>query len=56
MTVNDNGWDSRAWLDGEWLHREPRREVHRGLLLGLPEDVESGLAEIVARLVSSGGR
>ncbi|ADB32283.1 aminoglycoside phosphotransferase [Kribbella flavida DSM 17836] len=33
MTITDNGWDSRAWLEGNWLHREPRRaEVHPRLL------------------------
>ncbi|MFC0625854.1 phosphotransferase [Kribbella deserti] len=25
MTIDDNGWDSRAWTDGHWLYREPRR-------------------------------
>ncbi|QNE17076.1 phosphotransferase [Kribbella qitaiheensis] len=25
MTITDNGWDSRAWLEGDWLHRAPRR-------------------------------
>jgi hypothetical protein len=33
MTIADNGWDSRAWLDGEWLHREPRRPEVRPRLL-----------------------
>ncbi|HEY0619165.1 MAG TPA: phosphotransferase [Kribbella sp.] len=33
MTITDNGWDSRAWLDGEWLHREPRRPEVRPRLL-----------------------
>ncbi|WP_328324275.1 phosphotransferase [Kribbella sp. NBC_00382] len=33
MTINDDGWDSRAWLDGEWLNREPRREEVRPRLL-----------------------
>ena len=33
MTIADNGWDSRAWLDGDWLHREPRREAVRPRLL-----------------------
>ncbi|MEV8371178.1 phosphotransferase [Kribbella sp. NPDC056861] len=33
MTINDDGWDSRAWLDGDWLHREPRREQVRPRLL-----------------------
>jgi aminoglycoside phosphotransferase (APT) family kinase protein len=31
--INDDGWDSRAWLDGEWLNREPRREEVRPRLL-----------------------
>lgn len=33
MRIEDNGWDSRAWLEGEWLHREPRREEVRPRLL-----------------------
>jgi len=33
MTITDNGWDSRAWLEGDWLHREPRRDVIRPRLL-----------------------
>ena len=33
MTITDNGWDSRAWLDGDWLHRSPRREEVRPRLL-----------------------
>jgi len=33
MTITDNGWDSRAWLDGDWLHRAPRREEVRPRLL-----------------------
>ena len=33
MRIEDNGWDSRAWLDGDWLHREPRREEVRPRLL-----------------------
>lgn len=33
MTITDNGWDSRAWLNGEWLHRSPRREEVRPRLL-----------------------
>jgi hypothetical protein len=33
MTITDNGWDSRAWLDGDWLHREPRRAEIRPRLL-----------------------
>ncbi|MDX6263392.1 MAG: hypothetical protein QOH84_5080 [Kribbellaceae bacterium] len=31
--INDNGWDSRAWLNGDWLHREPRRDEVRPRLL-----------------------
>lgn len=33
MTITDDGWDSRAWLDGDWLHRAPRREEVRPRLL-----------------------
>jgi aminoglycoside phosphotransferase (APT) family kinase protein len=33
VTITDNGWDSRAWLDGTWLHREPRRHEVRPRLL-----------------------
>jgi len=33
VTIADDGWDSRAWVDGEWLHREPRREAVRPRLL-----------------------
>ena len=33
MRIEDNGWDSRAWLDGDWLHREPRRAEVRPRLL-----------------------
>lgn len=33
MTITDNGWDSRAWLEGDWLHREPRRDGVRPKLL-----------------------
>lgn len=33
MTITDNGWDSRAWLEGDWLHREPRRDEVRPKLL-----------------------
>jgi aminoglycoside phosphotransferase (APT) family kinase protein len=33
VTVADDGWDSRAWVEGEWLHREPRREAVRPRLL-----------------------
>jgi aminoglycoside phosphotransferase (APT) family kinase protein len=33
VTINDNGWDSKAWLDGNWLNREPRREQVRPRLL-----------------------
>ena len=33
MRIEDNGRDSRAWLDGDWLHREPRREEVRPRLL-----------------------
>ncbi|MFC5268306.1 phosphotransferase [Kribbella qitaiheensis] len=33
MRIEDNGWDSRAWLEGDWLHREPRREEVRPRLL-----------------------
>ena len=33
MTITDNGWDSRAWLEGDWLHRAPRREEIRPRLL-----------------------
>jgi aminoglycoside phosphotransferase (APT) family kinase protein len=33
MTITDNGWDSRAWLEGGWLHREPRRDEVRPKLL-----------------------
>jgi aminoglycoside phosphotransferase (APT) family kinase protein len=33
VTITDNGWDSRAWLDGDWLHRAPRREEVRPRLL-----------------------
>jgi aminoglycoside phosphotransferase (APT) family kinase protein len=33
VTVTDNGWDSRAWLEGSWLHREPRRDAVRPRLL-----------------------
>jgi aminoglycoside phosphotransferase (APT) family kinase protein len=33
VTITDNGWDSRAWLEGEWLHREPRRDEVRPKLL-----------------------
>jgi aminoglycoside phosphotransferase (APT) family kinase protein len=33
MTITDNGWDSRAWLEGDWLHRAPRREEVRPRLL-----------------------
>jgi aminoglycoside phosphotransferase (APT) family kinase protein len=33
MTITDDGWDSRAWRDGDWLYRAPRRqEVHPRLL------------------------
>ncbi|WP_328993802.1 phosphotransferase [Kribbella sp. NBC_01245] len=24
-TIQDNGWDSKAWTDGVWLYRDPRR-------------------------------
>jgi aminoglycoside phosphotransferase (APT) family kinase protein len=33
VTIEDNGWDSRAWLDGGWLNRQPRREEVRPRLL-----------------------
>ena len=33
LTIDDDGWDSRAWLDGEWLNREPRRDEVRPRLL-----------------------
>jgi aminoglycoside phosphotransferase (APT) family kinase protein len=33
MRIEDNGWDSRTWLEGDWLHREPRREEVRPRLL-----------------------
>jgi aminoglycoside phosphotransferase (APT) family kinase protein len=33
VTITDNGWDSRAWTDGEWLYREPRRPEVRPRLL-----------------------
>ncbi|TWD84454.1 aminoglycoside phosphotransferase (APT) family kinase protein [Kribbella amoyensis] len=33
MTITDNGWDSRAWLEGSWVHREPRRPEVRPKLL-----------------------
>ena len=33
MKVTDNGWDSRAWLDGDWLNRAPRREEVRPRLV-----------------------
>jgi aminoglycoside phosphotransferase (APT) family kinase protein len=33
MRITDNGWDSRAWLEGDWLHREPRRDEVRPKLL-----------------------
>jgi aminoglycoside phosphotransferase (APT) family kinase protein len=33
MMIADDGWDSRAWTDGDWLYRDPRRpEVHPRLL------------------------
>ncbi|HEY0692459.1 MAG TPA: phosphotransferase [Kribbella sp.] len=33
MTITDDGWDSRAWADGDWLYRDPRRpEVYPRLL------------------------
>src|SRR4051794_7394659 len=33
MRITDDGWDSRAWTDGDWLYRDPRRpEVHPRLL------------------------
>lgn len=25
VTIEDNGWDSKAWTDGVWLYRDPRR-------------------------------
>jgi aminoglycoside phosphotransferase (APT) family kinase protein len=34
----------------DWHRLGPWYGVHRGLLLGLPEDVESGLSGILARL------
>ncbi len=37
MTITDNGWDSRAWLEGDWLHREARRaEVRPKLFAETP--------------------
>ncbi|GAB3922421.1 hypothetical protein GCM10029976_010860 [Kribbella albertanoniae] len=33
MKINDNGWSSRAWLEGDWLHRAPRRDDVRPRLL-----------------------
>jgi aminoglycoside phosphotransferase (APT) family kinase protein len=33
MTIADDGWDSRAWTEGDWLYRDPRRpEVYPRLL------------------------
>jgi aminoglycoside phosphotransferase (APT) family kinase protein len=32
MTIIE-GWDSHAWIDGDWLHREPRRDSVRPRLL-----------------------
>jgi aminoglycoside phosphotransferase (APT) family kinase protein len=31
--LSDDGWDNRAWTDGAWLYREPRRDAiaHRVL-------------------------
>jgi aminoglycoside phosphotransferase (APT) family kinase protein len=34
----------------DWHRLAPWYGVHRGLLLGLPDEVESGLAEILTRL------
>jgi hypothetical protein len=34
----------------DWARLSPWYGVHRGLLLNLPEDVETGLAEIAAAL------
>ncbi|GAA1584402.1 aminoglycoside phosphotransferase family protein [Kribbella hippodromi] len=32
MTIIE-GWDSRAWIEGDWIHRSPRRDEVRPRLL-----------------------